>query len=80
MDWISFRLTTALYNDAQFTLNSSTTSTGEKAALKESLTAFELAWQLETSAAPQGYSQPHAPNLQETIARVVEAWPSVFGQ
>ncbi|KAF7196460.1 Alpha-N-acetylglucosaminidase [Pseudocercospora fuligena] len=63
-----------------FTLNSTTLTNGENAALKESLTTFELAWQLETSAAPpaSAYSQTGGDNLKSTIARVVKAWPNVF--
>ncbi|EME88218.1 glycoside hydrolase family 89 protein [Pseudocercospora fijiensis CIRAD86] len=63
-----------------FTLNSTTSMNGENGALKASLTAFELAWQLETSTAPHAstYSQSDGGNLKDTIARVVTAWPNVF--
>ncbi|KAK5120226.1 hypothetical protein LTR85_006432 [Meristemomyces frigidus] len=65
----------------EYTLNSSTSASGVNAALSSSLLAFEEAWQLQTwgEALGESYAQTVSGGLQQEIARVVSAWPSVFG-
>ena len=63
------------------TLNSSTAANGINTALSTSLLAFEEAWQTQTWGEGEGESYaPALPGeLQRTLARVVKAWPGVFG-
>jgi len=65
-----------------YTLMNGTTSTkGVNAALSASLLAFEEAWQLQTwgDALGESFALPRPGEFTRTIARVVRAWPEVFG-
>lgn len=63
-----------------YTLNSTTTTSGVNTALASSLLTFEEAWQLQTwgQALGESYAPPVQGELQRTIASVVKDWPRVF--
>ncbi len=65
----------------EYTLNGTTAANGANAALSAALLAFEEGWQTQIWGEAEGesYVMASGGELQRVVARVVKAWPGVFG-